>query len=226
MTDTDEPTPKRRAPRAKAPAPSAGPPTESTPASTDDASYVPGGQAPADRRSTVLVLAVSLAVLFGIVAAVLGVVAVSNGGGDGTPLASLRRAAGTAAEAFFTYDYENPEAHKERMLELSTGSFRSEYEDAFDEGLGELITRVKATSEGFVKDVYVSEIDEERAQAVVVSDVTRNGVGGPRTVADVYILLSFVRVDGEWRVDDLTDLNFDEVGAGTGGVETSSTTVP
>ena len=187
---------------------------------------------PVADRSTAFVLAASLAVVFAIAAAVLGVATVARGDADGE-LGSLRRAAGTAATAFFTYDYDDPAAHKDRMLELSTGSFRTEYERAFDQGLGDLITRVKATSEGFVKDVYVSEVDDERAQAVVVSDVTRNGTGGPRTIYDVYVLLSFVRVDGRWRVDNLTDLNFDEVGAQPGGetttdggATTSSTPVP
>lgn len=184
-----------------------------------EATADPDGPTTAE-RGTGFVLAVSLAVVFAIAAAVLGVVTVA-GGDDGGELGSLRRAAGTAAEAFFTYDYEDPAAHKERMLDLSTGSFRTEYERAFDQGLGDLITRVKATSEGFVKDVYLSEVDEERAQAVVVSDVTRNGTGGPRTIYDVYVLLSFVRVDGEWRVDNLTDLNFDEVGAQPGGETTT-----
>ena len=91
---------------------------------------------------------------------------------------SLRRAASEVGTAFLTYDYQDPEAHKAAVLALATGSFRTEYQKAFDEGLGELITKVKATSKGFVKDVYVSEIDAERAQAIVVADVTRNGAGG------------------------------------------------
>ena len=119
-------------------------------------------------RTPVLVLAISLAVLFAIAAAVLAVIAAGDdGGGDGT--ASLRTAAGTAGEALLTYDFNDPEAHRDRVLALATGSFRGEYEDAFDQGLSELITKVQATSKGFVKDVYVSQIDEERAEAVVVA---------------------------------------------------------
>jgi len=175
----------------------------------------PGGdepERPTGTRTPVLVLAVSLAVLFAIAAAVLAVIAAGDdGASDGT--ASLRTAAGTAGEALLTYDFNDPEAHRDRVLALATGSFRGEYEDAFDQGLSELITKVQATSKGFVKDVYVSQIDEERAEAVVVADVERDGAGGARTVYDIYMLLSFVEVDGTWRLDQVTDLNFAEAGA-------------
>lgn len=172
-------------------------------------------------RSPVLVLAISLAVVFAIAAMALGILAARDGGDDGR-VASLRRAAGEVGQALLTYDYNDPEAHKERVLALATGSFRSEYGDAFDHGLGELITKVQAKSEGFVKDVYVSEIDDERAEAIVVSDVTRDGAGGERTLYDIYILLTFVDVDGTWKVDQVTDLNFATEGADPGATTTSA----
>ena len=188
------------------------------------------GGAPA--RSPALVLAVTLAVVLGVAAVVLGLLVASDDGGDERE-ASLRRAAGAVGEALLTYDFEDPEAHRDAVLALATGSFRSEYEDAFDQGLGELITEVQATSEGFVKEVYVSEIDEERAEAIVVTDVTRDGPGGPRTLYDIYVLLTFVEVDGDWKVDQVTDLNFDTEGApdgsdpaGAAGTTSSSTPVP
>ena len=183
-------------------------------------------------RSPALVLAVTLAVVLGVVAVVLGLLLASDDDGD-SRVASLRRAAGTVGEALLTYDYEDPEAHRDAVLALATGSFRSEYEDAFEQGLGELITEVQATSEGFVKEVYLSEIDEERAEAIVVTDVTRDGPGGPRTLFDIYVLLTFVEVDGEWKVDQVTDLNFETEGAtggsaadGAGSTTSSSVPVP
>ena len=186
---------------------------------------VPTDPAPASSpRSPVLVLAISLAVVFAIAAAVLGVVAAGDGGSDHRE-ESLRRAAGQVGQALLTYDYNDPDAHRDRVLALATGSFRKEYSDQFDQGLRELITKVQAKSEGFVKDVYVSEIDDERAEAVVVSDVTRDGAGGKRTLYDIYILLTFVDVDGTWKVDQVTDLNFATNGADTSAT-TTSTPVP
>lgn len=180
--------------------------------------------APAPRRPA-FVLAVSLAVVFGLATAVLGVLLAAGGDDDGRE-DRLRRAAGQVAEALLTYDHEDPDAHRDTVLALATGSFRSEYEDAFDQGLRDLITQVEASSEGFAKEVYVSAIDEERAEAIVVSDVTRDGAGGPRTLFDIYMLLGFVEVDGTWKVDQVTDLNFDDQAAGgaSNGSDPASTT--
>lgn len=164
------------------------------------------------------VLAVTLAVVFAVAAAILAVIAVGGTDADDRSDA-LRRTAGEFGEALVTYDYREPEAHREEVLSYATGAFRDEYEEAFDQGLGKLITQVEATSQGFVKDVYLSEIDEERAQAVVVVDIEHDGTGGPRTLYDVYFRVTFVEVDDTWKVDDVTDLNFD-----TGGAAPRSTT--
>jgi Mce-associated membrane protein len=169
-------------------------------------------------RSAALILAITMAVVFGIAAVVLGVLAADRDEGD-PRLDAVFRTAGEFGEVFVTYDYRDPDAHRSAVLALSTGSFREEYEDAFD-GLAEVITDVEATSTGFVNDIYVSQLDEERAQAIVVVDVERTGTGGPRTLHDVYIKLTFVEVDGDWKVDQVSDLNFD------GGTAPTSTTVP
>ena len=179
-------------------------------------------QAPRPQRSPALVLAITLAVVFGIGAAVLGILLAGDDDGVATRETSLRRAAGEVAEALLTYDYRDPDAHRDGVLALATGSFRSEYEDAFDEGLRELITQVEASSEGFAKEVYLSAIDEERGEAIVVADVTRDGAGGPRTLFDVYMLLTFVEVDGAWKVDQVTDLNLSQQGSGTPGAGTTT----
>ncbi|MDP1820700.1 MAG: hypothetical protein Q8K58_12545 [Acidimicrobiales bacterium] len=198
-----------------------------TDAPSDDASSSPAvstgdAELRSGTRTPLLVLAISLAVLFGVAAAVLGVLAAGNDDGAGGS-DSLRSAAGAVGEALLTYDFNDPDAHRDGVLALATGSFRGEYEDAFDQGLAQLITEVQATSRGFVKEVYVSEIDEERAEAVVVADVERDGAGGPRTLFDIYVLLTFVRVDGEWKVDQVTDLNFAEAGADPGATATPTT---
>ena len=180
--------------------------------------------APTSSRPPALVLAVSLAVLFGILAVVFAVLAASgDGSGEGSQVASLRRAAGEMAEAFFTWDHEDLDAHRDRVLALSTGSFRKEYEEQFDAGIRDVITQTRSSSKAFVQDVYVSEVDEERAEAVVVVDLEQDGAGGPRNQTDIYVVITFVDVDGDWKVDDVTDPF-----PATGGVPTSTTsaTVP
>jgi hypothetical protein len=196
-------------------------------ADTADESYVT--PAPTGGRSPGLVLAISLAVVFGLAAAILGVVAAGDEGVESGEVTSLRKAAGEVGVALLSYDFHDPEDHRDRVLALATGSFRGEYESAFDQGLGDLITKVQATSEGFVKDVYVSELDEERGEAIVRADVTRNGAGGERTLFDIYLLLTLVHVDGAWKVDQVTDLNFATEGAAEPAdqsTSSSSTPVP
>jgi hypothetical protein len=175
---------------------------------------------PAPRRSPALILAVTLAVLLALAVAVLAVLLA--GSDEDERQVELRRAAGRFGEALVTYDFDDPEAHRDTVLELSTGSFSEEYEDAFDAGLGQLITEVEAVSKGTVKDVYLSELGEADAQAIVVLDVEITGVAGPRTMRDVYIRLTFVEVAGEWKVDQVIDLNF-----ATGGTTpTTTSTTP
>jgi Mce-associated membrane protein len=180
----------------------------------DDRPDAPSGRSPA------LVLAVSLAVVFALAAAVLGVVAAGRDDGD-SRIDGLRKAAGEAGQAVLTYDYQHPKEHLDRVVALSTGSFKSDYRSQFEQGLQDLIQRTQSVSEGFVKDVYVSEIDGDSAEVIVRADESLDGVGGKRTVYDLYILFTMVHAGGSWKVDQVTDLNFPSSGAG--GVSTSTT---
>jgi hypothetical protein len=176
---------------------------------------------PASTRSPALVLAISLAVLFAVAAAVLAVVAAGRDGGDGR-IDDLRTAAGRAGQAVLTYDYQHPEEHLQRVLKLSTGSFRSDYQAQFEQGLKDLIQRTKSVSEGFVKEVYVSQIDGETGEVIVRADESLDGVAGKRTIYDLYIQLTMVQVGGTWKVDQVTDLNFPSSGAGGASPSTTA----
>jgi hypothetical protein len=172
----------------------------------------PAGDPPA-RRSRALLAAVALAVVFAVAAAVLAVLVAQ--GSDDSELESVRETAGRFGAALVTYDYHHPKTHRDAVLAFATGSFREEYQDAFDQGLSQVITEVKAVSTGYVKDVYVSAVDEERAQAIVAVDIEHEGTSGRNTLYDVYFRLTMVRVHGAWKVDQVTDLNFD-TGSGAG----------
>ena len=176
------------------------------------------------RRSPAFILVTSLAVALAVGVAVLLVLLAGDDEGSDR-LDAVREAAGTFGEALVTYDYHDPEAHRDAVLALSTGSFSEEYEDAFDAGLSEVITEVEAVSTGVAKDIYVSELGDADAQAIVVLDVDVDGVAGPRTQRDLYVRLTFVEVDGKWKVDQVTDLNFDPgAGTSTTGTAPESTT--
>ena len=182
--------------------------------------------APSSRRPpprAALILAISIAVVLGVLSIALAVTnARDDGEGGRVKAPASRRRAGRPGAAHLRL--QGPRGPQGRACWPSPpGRSAPSTSKAFDQGLGELITKVKATSKGFVKDVYVSEIDAERAEAIVVADVTRDGAGGKRTLYDIYILLSFVEVKGTWKVDQVTDLNFAQAG---GGESTTSTSVP
>lgn len=173
-----------------------------------------------------LVAAIAAAVVFAVLAAVLAVLLAS----EDEPSDALRARAGEFAEVLVTYDHADPDAHRQAVVERTTASFAAEYESAFDEGLGQLITELEASSQGFVKDVFLTEIDQGQALAIVVLDVESDGSAGPRRLFDVYVRLTMIEVEGEWLVDDVTDLSFGGgPGAGPGagpdvtGATTSST---
>jgi hypothetical protein len=185
----------------------------------------PTSEPDAGGRSPAFILVTTLAVALAVAVAVLLVLVAGDDQGD-PRIDEVRRAAGEFGEVLVTYDFHDPEEHRDAVLALSTGSFADEYEDAFDEGLSQVITQVEAVSKGYAKDVYVSEVADAEAQAIVVLDVEVDGVAGPRTQRDLYVRLTFVEVDGEWKVDQVTDLNFDPGAATstTGGAPESTTT--
>lgn len=163
--------------------------------------------------------AVAAAVVFAAVAAVLAVLLASE---DDTS-EDLRTAAGQFAEVLVTYDHTDPDLHREAVVERTTASFASEYESAFEQGLGQLITDLEASSRGFVKDVFVTDVQQGQALAIVVLDVESDGSAGPRRLFDVYVRLTMIEVEGAWLIDDVTDLSFG-AGSGTGPDVTSDTT--
>ena len=169
-----------------------------------------GDAAPPDRRrrQTVLtgglVLAMALAVVAGLVAASLS----GQLSEERNERAEVARVAGSMAAALLTYDYEDLEGARDRVLSLSTGKFRTEYRTAF-EGLRTLLSEAKASSRGSVTDVYLNlEDGAPTASAIVVVNTVAEGTAGRRATVASYIQLDLVKVEGDWRVDGVTNLNF------------------
>lgn len=154
----------------------------------------------------------TLAAVLAVVAIVLVLLLARSDEGDD----ELRSAAGSFAEVLVTYDHRDPQQHREAVLAQATGSFAGEYEEAFDQGLGQLIEQLEASSRGFVKDIFTTEVERGQALAIVVLDVETTGTSGPRRLFDVYVRLTMIEVDGDWLVDDVTDLTFGS-GPGAGG---------
>jgi Mce-associated membrane protein len=140
----------------------------------------------------------------------------------------VEEVAGRFATALLTYDHEHLDDAKRRVLALSTGKFRREYEQAFTAGLDVLIRETKATSSGTVTDVFVGGVEQDTASAIVVANAVSEGTAGTRRSVASYIQLELVRVSGAWRVDGVTNLNFGQNSEAEGlpAAPTTTTSAP
>ena len=191
-------------------------------ATTEPADLPASETAPGGPSRSAFVLAVSLALLFAVVAAVLGVL-VASGAGDDGDADDVRAAAGRFAEVAFTYDYRDPEDNRRRVADLSTPGFEEEYSRAFA-GLTGLVEQVQSSSRATVNDVYVAEVDGSSALAVASVNLDLEGSAGPRTFYDVYVRIELQRLEGEWKVNDLAAITVpDATGEGQAGASTTTT---
>lgn len=167
---------------------------------------VPAPDPPKRRRAVLAILCALLA----IVAVVLGVTAVSLRSeldDERNDRREVAEVAGAFSEAILSYDFEDLDATKARVLDLATGDFADDFQQSF-EGLSALVEAVKGQATATVQDVFVGDVGDGEATVITVVDLAATGASGDRTVPDSYIRLSLVRVDGAWKVDGLTSLNF------------------
>jgi hypothetical protein len=120
--------------------------------------------------------------------------------------AGVEQVASRYMSALLTYDYRDLDKTKRSVLALSTGKFRTDFEQNFS-GLAALFTTTKAQSTATIKDVFVSSIDHDTATAIVVFDQRSQGTSGSRLNLDGYVRASLVKVQGGWRVDDLMNIS-------------------
>jgi uncharacterized protein HemX len=121
--------------------------------------------------------------------------------------AGVEQVASRMTSALLTYDYRDLDKTKQAVLRSATGKFRTDYDQNFG-GLASLFTTTKGQSTATVKDVFVSGIDHDTATAIVVFDERTQGTSGQHLNVDLYLRLSLVKVKGQWKVDDVTNLNF------------------
>ena len=188
---------------------------------------------PAERtRRTVPAGAFVVAVMVAAALAILAVVALASGdSGDGEGSAAgdqeVRLAAGRFTEQFLTYEGDDFEAWKADIVELSTGGFAEEFEEA-ERGLRVFFEEGARDAVAEVSDVFVGQEDRGAVDVVVIYDREVSGGGEEGyTESDRYLQLSLLRVDGEWLVDDVIDVATAAdlgAGAGTPAPTTSSST--
>jgi Mce-associated membrane protein len=187
--------------------------------------YGAGGPSPA--RPWIVASAVLL-----VVATFLGVLAVrfNTELNERDEREAVEEVAARVAIALLTYDYRDLEGTKQRVLADATGAFKKQYEEAFDTSLSTLIRETRAQSKATVTDLFVGEIADGTAKVMAVVNSEREGAGGRVPVAASYIQLDLVKVEGRWKVDNVTNLNFGQATGGparaTAPQGSTTTTVP
>jgi Mce-associated membrane protein len=161
------------------------------------------------RRSRLLGAALAVAVVLLVIASTL----VVSQRGRANRLAqreaerrAVASAAGSFGEALLSYDFNDLEAARRRVVRLATENFGRNYSDAFAAGLKEAITQLQASAKATVKDVYVAGVSGDEAHAIVVLDSEVRSTAGVRQVVGSYLDLTLQRRRGSWKVDSATSI--------------------
>jgi hypothetical protein len=150
------------------------------------------------------------------------VAALDDAGADRAAVADV---AGQFGVALLSYDYQDLNTARERVLALATTRFGGQYTDAFVNGLDDAITQFQAVADATLLDVYVADIEGDSAKAVVVLDAEVRSTEGTRRTVSSYIDLRLVREGGSWKVDVATSLAaLEQDTTPTPGLDTSTST--
>lgn len=174
---------------------------------------LPGATAPSNRGLKLAV--VSLAALSFALAVVAAVS--SSRASDEAP--AVRRAAGAFSTAILTYDYNDVAAWKKNVLRLSTGVFKKQF-DSYSASLGKIFVDTKNTSDVRDLTIYLNDVDDHAASAIVVVKTITSGVSGKGRAVTAYLQVDLVETGNGWLVDGLTNLN---LGAAPAGAATPTT---
>ncbi|MET1060512.1 MAG: DnaJ domain-containing protein [Nocardioides sp.] len=121
-----------------------------------------------------------------------------------TAVGEATAAARTTVPLVLSYDYKNPEASRDRALQVLTGDLKTDYADLWQKAL---ITNVKkakafATSEVVNAGVACVSDDGRRVGVLVVVDATTGNVKQSNDLT-ISFTATMEDVDGEWLVQNL-----------------------
>lgn len=122
---------------------------------------------------------------------------------------AIRTAPGAAEQAAATilaYDHESLEADRDAAAALMTPEYREEYVETFDDLVLEAAQERKAQVEADVRASGVAAAGPDRVEVLLFvnqTTVSTANSGEPQTALN-RVVLAMERVDGAWRVDDIT----------------------
>lgn len=174
------------------------------------------------------ILAFVLAAVFAVTTVLLAFIAVGLKS-DKDELDDTRRevetASGRFVQALVDYRFDEPASLHDDVVALSADPFTDQFEAGVPQiqALNESLGRV---SRATVKDVFVASVESGEATAIVVYDAVETFADRePIPYQNVYVRLGLVRLDGDWKVNDVINLNLalQQPSAATGS---TTTTVP
>ena len=173
-------------------------------------------------------LALVAGVLIGAVL-VLGLIFVFNQGSKVDNLEAERderlevsAAAGRFAEALFTYSFDDLTTSRDLVLTLVTDELAASYQEGSFPGLEQIFGELQLTTTAQATDVFVTEVGDATAAAVVGVNLQLASTATTEDVRDVlYLRLALEEVDGEWLVNEAKFLLVPQSGA-----QSTTTTAP
>jgi hypothetical protein len=115
-------------------------------------------------------------------------------------------AASAFSKALLSYDYTDLQTTRSTLMAQATGDFLATYDAAFGGPMAEVIVKLKATSLATVREVYLADVDEASAHAIVVVDQQVNTSEAIRSVKDSHLKITLVKQKGVWKIQDVTVL--------------------
>jgi hypothetical protein len=168
----------------------------------------------------------------GLVIVALGATTLSQAGrvddlqGQARDRTDAARVAGEFTETLFTFDGADPTANLDRLKELATKAYQPKVDDARQTALaGGTEGQTEAAMSAHVTDVFLTELDGDRAHAVSRADWLLEA-GGQRLGLDLYLRIDLERVGGTWKVDEVTALTAKQPGGSSTSTTAPSDTSP
>lgn len=115
-------------------------------------------------------------------------------------------AASAFGKALLSYDYQDLQTTRSSLMAQATGDFLATYDEAFGGVMEQVIIKLRAVSQATVREVYLSDVDEATAHAIVVVDQQVKTAEAIKTVRDSHLKISLVREKGTWKIHEVTVL--------------------
>lgn len=135
-----------------------------------------------------------------------------------------RLVAASFAEAYLSYDYTDVEASQARIAEFASEAWLEDFEATRLREVDELFANIESTTVAETTAVYLGDVSEAAAVALVVVDVeAASAATGDQTLTDLTFLVDLIRVDDQWRVDQVAPPPQANVGNGGTAPEDANT---